>query len=622
MTDHIYKSPRPKPRETLISFLSRLSASKRASAKDFAYDMGGSFKRILNLDEEALSLLCQWGNLSNSDLNELLSWTGEGVGNIRMRFRGEIFVSRALRNPVIRGCPVCLREDVQTYGISPLEAMAMRGDWLLREVVICVKHEHPLVPLWRADKVTDRDDIGARLMEILDEILKGGFDRPKEKASPYDIWLDGRLEDGRDSTWLVDHSLYAASTFCRLLGAAMLDLTIADISNNARNLRTAQAEGFEIARQGTPQIRAALDALVERATGVQDGQRKVFGQLFVKLSQDYLEEDTFAIFRKCLRDCILANWPISRGEIVLGELVPERLLHSLHTAAKETGVGFKVINQFLTEAGAFEDDDRRAPSKKTFDAGRYATLLEEIPTLVGPIEMQTSMGATRAEFTTLERDGVLAPRTQVSTVKSPWRLSDGCALIEELQSFAIGEVMDDLHWESIQQSSKRTGKTVGMIISEIRSKNIQVRLKNNIPGYHGIWIHKSDAGSSRRLMLEMSGEYTTSLRDTISAYAFARSIGLRDRGLFRAFLEEGHSPSIRVHNPRSQCSQLRLTEDNIATFHRNFVTLNTLQAELGLHRNTIFRRLKAIGVPQFAFNGKKFGAIWSRHTISPLFKDV
>lgn len=37
-------------------------------------------------------------------LGEMLSWTGVQAGNVRMQFRGEIFVSRALRNPVMRGC--------------------------------------------------------------------------------------------------------------------------------------------------------------------------------------------------------------------------------------------------------------------------------------------------------------------------------------------------------------------------------------------------------------------------------------------------------------------------------------------------------------------------------------
>lgn len=47
--------PRPAPRETLPSFLSRLAAVKGVGAQEFACDLGASFKRVLSLDEEALS---------------------------------------------------------------------------------------------------------------------------------------------------------------------------------------------------------------------------------------------------------------------------------------------------------------------------------------------------------------------------------------------------------------------------------------------------------------------------------------------------------------------------------------------------------------------------------------
>ena len=80
----------------------------------------------------------------------MLSWTGVRAGNVRMDFRGEVFVTRALRNPVMRGCPVCLREDAAGHAGPELTAMIMRGDWQMREAVTCVRHRHPLIPLWKS----------------------------------------------------------------------------------------------------------------------------------------------------------------------------------------------------------------------------------------------------------------------------------------------------------------------------------------------------------------------------------------------------------------------------------------------------------------------------------------
>ncbi|SEL25062.1 hypothetical protein [Pacificibacter marinus] len=53
-------------------------------------------------------------------------------------------------------------------------------------------------------------------------------------------------------------------------------------------------------------------------------------------------EDGFAPFCNILRECILDDWPISPEEILLGEAVTERRLHSRVTVAKEVGIGAQV----------------------------------------------------------------------------------------------------------------------------------------------------------------------------------------------------------------------------------------------------------------------------------------
>ena len=172
----------------------------------------------------------------------------------------------------------------------------MRGDWQLREVSICVRHGHPLVLLWEVDPVANRYDIGSRLSEIQSDILQGKFDRPVVKPSPYDLWLDQRLEDGRDGTWLANQSLYAATTFCRLLGLELLRLKDQIDQEQEAKLRAAQAAGFAVARQGEEAIGAAFDRLAAAASGKNDQPHKAFGDLFTKLSRDYVAEEYFFPF--------------------------------------------------------------------------------------------------------------------------------------------------------------------------------------------------------------------------------------------------------------------------------------------------------------------------------------
>jgi hypothetical protein len=243
------KMPRPAHRETVFSFLSRCAATWQTTTHQFALDIGTSLKSIAMQNEKTLRLFAERTKLSPEDLAELMSWTGEKIGNVRMRFRDEVFVSRALRNPEVQGCPICLREDITAADASPTAVMVMRGDWLMREAVLCTRHGHPLVTFWSEDKVDGRYDIGANLEAILPDLQAGAFDRSRQEPSPYDLWLDQRLEDGTDTTALRDHGLFAATTFCRYFGMARLG---DDVAPDTDQPGAFHAAGFEIAAQGAP----------------------------------------------------------------------------------------------------------------------------------------------------------------------------------------------------------------------------------------------------------------------------------------------------------------------------------------------------------------------------------
>ncbi|WP_439561558.1 TniQ family protein [Roseinatronobacter sp.] len=420
---------------------------------------------------------------------ELLSWTGTRAGNVRMQFRGELYVSRALRNPAMRGCPVCLREDAAGASGPPYGAMAMRGDWQLREVTVCTRHGHPLVPLWQAAAPRDRFDIGARLREIEADIMSGALDRPARAPSAYDLWLDRRLEDGRDDTWLRDHPVFVVTTLCRLLGQAVLR---EDSPGEEYASGRIHAAGFEIVVDGAAEIMAALDRIATISTGAWDEPQKAFGPLYTKLNRDYLHESGFDPFRNILRDCILDNWPLGPGDVVLGEAVRERLLHSLLTAKKETGIGTTVLEHFLTEAGAIRPNDPRPLGRRLFDAQAHAGLLAEIPTLVGPIAMRKAMGATKMELIALTEEGLLFPRTQVEKVKKPWRILDGMALVNELSARSVPVSGDDRNWTTLLLARKQTGVSLVELVEAVRNARLKVGRRVGVVGFHGIVVRLAE----------------------------------------------------------------------------------------------------------------------------------
>ena len=536
--------PAPMQRETVPSFLSRISAMNGVGCIDFALDLGFSLKRVVHLDETALRQLTNCGDLSPYRLEELISWTGRQIGDVRTDFRGEVFVTRAIVNPVVRGCPICLREDAQKDTGKPLQHMVMRGHWQLREVSVCLDHSHILVPLWDKSNRTARYDYSERLPEILPKLMNSDFDQQYVKPSPHDHWIDERLATGQDKTWLAQHSLYAATTLCRLLGTELLRLDPPTLLDAIAQRRSAQAIGFDVARQGEVAIRDALDALAAFANGAHDGPKKAFGGLYSSLNKDYLDEEAFAPFRDLLKDCILDVWPVAVGEGLLGVTQTVRKLHSVSSAATETGIGAFLLDQFLVAADAFDEDDARPVARKTFDAAKYAGLLSEIPTLVGPIEMELAMGATRSQFASLAADGVLVPRIDIPTIKSPWRVSDGLALVAELKEMAVPIDPTGKSWESIQRAKSRASINVGTIIAAIRDGRLKLGQRKDVKGYAGFCVLKAEInGLALKTRPVPSDSHMT-------AAAFGRSVGKRGQGWFEGLSAAGHTPSTRMPHPK------------------------------------------------------------------------
>lgn len=526
----------PQDRETLPSFLSRMAAVNGTSVLKFCSDMGVSYRGLINLNADDLKTFADLSALTEAQISELVSWTGQAVGDVRMRFRGEIFVSRALRNPTMRGCPACLKEDLDTEPRAPSRRMVMRGDWQLRDATICVKHERPLLDLWHDTSLPSRMNIGAHLDLLKDQIGSGAMAGAPVAPSPYDRWLDARLASGTDDTWLSGQPLYAATTFLRLLGTELVRQNLWKSPDLFEPERAAQAAGFDLVSRGPAAIRSALDRLAARAPAGTSTPNKAFGQLFRDMARAHLEDELFADFRAIMREVILDTWPIASGEDVLGESLSERRLYAINAAAQDAGIGPKLMGQLLVEAGALNEIDMG----QTFPAEPFRDLIAEIPQRVGNAEMCKAMGATRHEFEALATDGAIAPRTKVSTVKAPWLVSDGMALIEELDGLAIRAGSLGSDWERLIKARARAGLSFDQLLRKIRKSSLKLAKPKGEAGFSRFHVLKAEVDALRT----KHAHAKPSFEALVPAAVFGRQIGLRDGGKFLRFLEASNSPIV------------------------------------------------------------------------------
>ncbi len=434
--------------------------------------------------------------------------------------------------------------------------------------------------------------------------MQGGHAEP----SAYDLWLDRRLATGRDPTWLAEHSIFAAATVCRHLGLNLVDAE--SLSASGGDLAgEAQAAGFGVLSRGPQAFRAALDALAAAAAGSGAKPHAAFGSLHEIFRKNYADFPEFDGFRDILRDCVLDHWPFAACATVLGKVQQERRLQSVLAASQATGADPIVIQALLVEAGALAADDPRSFARQTFDARRHGGMIAEIPQLVCISRMCAEMGASKREFECLEADGVLHPVIRNPLVNNRWRLSDGLHLVEELLATACPVARDNDAWETLQAARRRMGMGLRILLEGLRRGMLRAGQQTGRSGYAALLIAKENVDCLARAFQEVQPERVPG---ALALSAFSRSIGLRDRSCFRSLVEDGHTPASAIRHLATGPALPALSEAHVAQFHRRFVTVPTLAAELGLHRNTVRTCLRDAGVPRFSPGGKDYGNIYLR----------
>lgn len=498
--------------------------------------------------------------------------------------------------------------------------MALRGDWQYRDCVICVRHQHFLVPLWDAGKVTERLDSAQQFAAIAARVLAGDFDVERSRATEYDIWLIDRLEGRQGSGWLATQSVEAITTISRLLGTRMLGFNLADIQKDTRKFADALSTGFLVVRDGLASFRTKLYDLAAEAKGALDEPHKAFGGLYIRLSSDLLQKPEYQEFRTAMRDCIFETWPLAAGDMVLGEQLQERRLHSVTTAAAAANIAADKMDLLLVEAGAIAANDERTRNKKTFPANVYAALIAEIPSRVSEKDMRLAMGATRNEFDALAKEGILKPRTQLKEVRLPWLIQDGLDLVATLSAKATSAVaVGDPNWETMQQACAARRIALRELHGAIASGAVQIGLTEGVAGYNSLRVLKSSvtaAFTDRRVQAPENQAFS----GTVSLAEFGRSIGMRDPKHLSALVNTGLLDVAKVVHPLIGRKQLRVGAATAAAFRARFATSNMLAAETGEKPQAIRHKIARSGAAEFQKDGNAFRNLWLRAEVEAIVR--
>ena len=589
----------PRDREPAFAFMSRIGSVGGVSASDFGHDIGVPFPAVLDADPAALARLA---SLTGCDVAQLTAWTPLKTASKRRNLREQSFPSKTLLTSRIRGCPLCLRYDMENSDLPPHRAMTFRAGWLVPHVSVCVQHEHALVDLWKEVPPQARYDTAARFRQILPLVQNGAFEGEYREPTDFDTWLHGRLVDGAATDSFVDrHPLLAAATFCRLLGFALLrheGIAPEDVAEGS-DWACCQM-GYEVAQQGEDAVFDALTGL-NRLAEPRLGPKAVFPMLYDRLTREHARDPDFAPFRELFADHLRRTWPLGPGDTLLGEPVTERLLHSVRTAADETGIDSRRLRKLLEAAGLIDAD--LPDGWAVFDVEAGKDILASLTALMTAKDFAAALGMTRSQFDLLVEDDCLQPALVDATTKHVWDLRDGHRFLDTLLDRA--ETVDDVGagWVHIAKSAQRLKCRPGDIVEAIEDGRItKVGRHSGADGYRSVLVWHEDV--VRVLASDTAPAMTLG--------GFAEHIGIGQPVFVSRLIRNGHMSVTELRNPRTKALQPYVTEADAAAFHRRFATLHTLARETGETWQKLSRQLRRAGVAPFSPDGVDYGRLYLR----------
>lgn len=581
-------------RETGFSLMSRLAARNGIEVSEFGGDMGLPFKSVIDGGPGALRHLA---DLSGCNSDDLRAWSPHYIASRSYVFRGEPYHARGIRSTIVRGCPLCLREDAEASDLPPHLAMAIKGDWLPKHSTYCHLHGRSLVDLWKESNLTRRLDTVERFKEIAPAILSGELDGDIREPTDFDEYLNRRLLRGAGDAWLDQHRLYAACVFCDLLGRALVRLEFPTPWVDEGSGWALYQMGYEVARQGKTGIIAALNDLKDRIGEPWEGPKKKYGVLYDRLSYD-LTGDDYAPFRALLRDHILETWPLGPTDEVMGEPVLERRKHSVLTAAHEVGVDARLLRKLLADAGIIgrEGDDRW----DVFDADLTAPFLNSINRQVSALQLQEELSLSRSQFELLRKDGYFPPNLAAAGHKPLWDLGQARAFINGLLRGAETVLSPGRNWVDLAKASQRLKIRPGQVIKLISEGRL-----NRIGKLEG----EKDYASILVYFEELENALNRPNAPGMTIEAFARSVGLKPLQAGR-LIRKGHTSATMARNPKTHARQYYMQEQDIAAFKDNFVTLRELAILRGQSWQSLRAALKKDQVSQFSPDGLDYGPVF------------
>jgi hypothetical protein len=550
----------------------------------FLHDFQVAPEDMASNNEKALSRLAE---VSGVPLANLRANAAVRIGKRAYDLRGEMVSAEFLANPSTVFCPACLAEDDQTG------RRRGRWEWSLSVVRTCPDHSIPLVRQAQAKWDDKFHELNRRVPERGDELDEMIVKAPRRSVSPLQDYVLRRLDGKSGPVWLDAQALDQASRTTELLGVLLAfgpqqklpELTQDDWDHAGR-------VGFECTSQGEDGIRPALQSQIRKfdcASGT-PGARKIFGCFYNALAHSKSLKEPGDIVR-ILREVIVENIALAAGEKVLGVALPERLLHTVASLAKEQELDTRTLRSVLVAADAIPEN---APAHFPIPVGKGREVASRVKRMVHVISLPDFMNCARPLVDQLFSDRLLTPiysgspgvkgRTQKSVDQEEIAM-----LVGKLQAKAVLNYQPSAGMVPISKAAEKAKVPAVTVVHLILGGFLnRVACVDGQKGIGAIFVDPDEV--KRQKATVTAGMSST---EVFAALKIPKEVGWR---LVDHHDETAHLAVFEIAGPDQDHKIWRFDPDSVSRFKATFTTPARLAEQYDLQVGEVVGRLKRSSV--------------------------
>jgi len=507
--------------------------------------------------------------------------------------RGERLALPVVRRTIARFCPLCLRADTDdTSGIAE-GATRLRWAWLLRPIVACPVHNVRLMDLPAPDPVNAFDlprlfaqqDLQLADMTSTDVLAPGVLQR----------YVVGRMSDGAEGgVWLDSQDISPAVKSCQMLGALMVDGPNAQVINYTEEDWARVGDvGFEVCSSGRDAIFDFFGRLrvAGGRTSGRAGPQAAYGFVFNWLNYASRAQEAGLIIG-VLRDAIVDNFAIGPGEVILGQEITQRRVHSVNSLSNETGINRWRLYRVMRKAGMIpETADDAAFNQWVFPADEGELLVARVVNSVHLNKVQHVLGCSKTQAEVLAQRGLITSITPIADdqIGQTW----GQFNRDDLEAFK-DEVFQDTRYHTAE-SDDFVSLTVAARGKSSTAEIIQWQLERQLRGtrlLHGVQRldHlRFDRNAIVALVKDRRGT------DLNRVTLVARILGISVKSVKKLMKGKGNGPRL-LPAPASAIVDQRgnayVSTTEIERFLTEYITLALVARQVGRHPTSVQRELK------------------------------